>query len=54
MNTYLSVLKKTVLFSGVKENEIEAMLSCLQMRRQSCKKGEYVDTYQRKTPYPAG
>ena len=42
MNTYLSVLKKTVLFSGVKENEIEAMLSCLQMRRQSCKKGEYV------------
>lgn len=42
MKKYLSVLKKTVLFSGVNENEIEAMLSCLQMRKQSYKKGEYV------------
>lgn len=42
MKNYLAVLKKTVLFLGVKENEIEAMLSCLQMRKQSYKKGEYV------------
>lgn len=42
MKKYLSALKKTVLFSGVKENEIEAMLFCLQMRKQNYKKGEYV------------
>lgn len=42
MKKYLSALKKAVLFSGVKENEIEAMLSCLQMKKQQYKKGEYV------------
>ncbi len=42
MKDYIPVLKKTVLFSGVKENEIEAMLSCLQARCYSFKKCEFV------------
>lgn len=42
MKEFITILKKTVLFSGVKENEIEAMLSCLQARKFSFKKGEFV------------
>lgn len=38
MKEFITILKKTVLFSGVKENEIEAMLSCLQARKFSFKK----------------
>ena len=42
MKEYIAVLKKTMLFSGVKENEIESMFSCLQARKFSYKKGEFV------------
>lgn len=42
MKNYLSVLKKTQLFSGVNDDEIEAMLSCLQAEFQTYKKGEYI------------
>ena len=42
MKKYLSVLKMSRLFSGVDENDIEAMLSCLGTCKQSYKKGEYV------------
>ncbi len=42
MKKYIPVLKRTRLFSGVGEKEIEAMLSCLQARLCTYKKGEYV------------
>lgn len=42
MKKYVSVLKKTKLFSGVSEKEITAMLSCLGARLCTYKKGEYV------------
>lgn len=42
MKKYIPVLKKTQLFSGVGEDEIEAMLSCLQARLCTYEKGEYV------------
>ena len=42
MKKYLSLLKNTKLFEGVAEAEIEAMLSCLQAKKVSYKKGEYV------------
>lgn len=42
MKKYIPILKKTKLFAGVEENEIEAMLSCLDARLQEYKKGEYV------------
>ena len=42
MKKYISVLKMTQMFSGVSENEIELMLSCLGARLESFKKGEYV------------
>lgn len=42
MKKYIPMLKRTRLFSGVGENEIEAMLSCMQARLCRCKKGEYV------------
>lgn len=42
MKNYLSVLKKTQLFSGVNDDEIETMLSCLQAEFQTYKKGEYI------------
>ncbi len=42
MKKYIPILKKTRLFSGVGESEIEAMLSCLQARMSTYKKGEYV------------
>lgn len=44
MQEYIPVLKKTVLFSGVQENEIESMLSCLQAKKYSFRKGEFVLT----------
>lgn len=42
MKKYIPVLKLTNLFSGVGEEEISAMLGCLQARLKSYKKGEYV------------
>lgn len=42
MEKYIQILKRTQLFSGVVESEIEAMLSCLQARLVAYKRGEYV------------
>lgn len=42
MNRYIPVLKQTRLFAGVDENEIAAMLGCLQARLCTYKKDEYV------------
>lgn len=42
MKKYIPVLKRTKLFSGVTEDEISAMLGCLQAKLYSYKKGEYV------------
>lgn len=42
MKQYIPILKKTILFSGISENEIDTMLSCLNARLYEYKKGEYV------------
>ena len=42
MKEFVSVLKRTKLFSGVGEDGITAMLSCLGARLCTFKKGEYV------------
>ncbi len=42
MKKYIPTLKQTILFSGVGEEEIEAMLSCLGARLRTYGKGEYV------------
>lgn len=42
MKNYIPVLKRTKLFAGVAEEEIDAMLSCLDARLHEYKKGEYV------------
>lgn len=42
MKNYISILKNTQLFSGVGDDEISAMLGCLQAKLCSYKKGEYV------------
>ena len=42
MKNYVSILKKTQLFSGVSDDEIISMLSCLGARLFTYKKGEYV------------
>ncbi len=42
MKEFVSVLKRTKLFSGVGEEDISAMLSCLGARLLTYKKGEYV------------
>ena len=42
MNEFVSVLKRTKLFSGVGDEEIISMLSCLGARLHKYKKGEYV------------
>jgi len=42
MEKFIPILKNTRLFSGVGESEISAMLSCLQARLRTYKKGEYV------------
>jgi len=39
---YISVLKRTQLFAGVREDEIAPMLSCLGARMQMYRKGELV------------
>lgn len=42
MKEYIPVLKRTQLFAGVGEEDIAAMLGCLQARLYTYKKGEYV------------
>ena len=42
MNEFVPVLKRTKLFSGVGDEEIISMLSCLGARLHKYKKGEYV------------
>ena len=42
MEKYIPILKRTQLLSGVGEEEIGAMLNCLQARLCTYKKGEYV------------
>ena len=42
MKKFIPILKRTQLFSGVGEEEIRAMLNCLQARLCTYKKGEYV------------
>lgn len=42
MKKYIGILKSTQLFWGVSEEEITAMLNCLQAKLRSFKKGEYV------------
>ena len=42
MKKYIPILKRTKLFAGVSEDEIAAMLGCLQASMGTCKKGEYV------------
>lgn len=42
MKQYISVLRRTQLFAGVGDEEILAMLDCLQAVSGSYKKGEYV------------
>ena len=42
MKKYIPILKRTMMFSGVAESEIETMLSCLGARLCTYRKGEYV------------
>jgi len=42
MKKYINVLKRTKLFAGVLEEEIEPMLNCLGTKLKTYKKGEYV------------
>ena len=42
MNEYIYILKKSKLFDNVSEDEISAMLSCLEAKALNYKKGEYV------------
>lgn len=42
MKKFISILKNTSLFSGVNENEIEAMLSCLGAQYRTYPKGAYI------------
>lgn len=42
MKKYIPILKKTLLFAGIEDNEISSMLSCLGARLQAFKKGEFV------------
>ena len=42
MKKYIPVLKRSQLFSGVLEDEIAAMLSCLDAKVRTYQKGEYI------------
>lgn len=42
MKNYIPVLKRTKLFSGVGEEDIASLLSCLGARKKEYKKGEYI------------
>ena len=41
MKKYIPILKRTKLFSGVGEEDISSLLSCLGARKKEYKKGEY-------------
>ena len=40
MQKYIPILKRTKMFTGVGDSEIESMLSCLGARLKPYKKGE--------------
>lgn len=42
MKKYIPILKRTQLFAGVADNEIDSMLSCLDAKLKYYKKGEYI------------
>lgn len=42
MKKYITTLKRTQLFAGVSDDEISAMLNCLQAKLFTYKKGDYV------------
>lgn len=42
METYLTLLKKTCLFSGIKDEDISTMLNCLSARIASYQKEEFI------------
>lgn len=42
MKNYIYILKDTQMFSGVSEEDIESLLSCLDAKLSKYKKGEYV------------
>ena len=42
MKNYINILKCTTLFAGVLEEEITAMLGCLQAQKHQYKKGDYI------------
>lgn len=42
MDKYIPILKRTQIFAGVGDDEIEAMLLCLNARIKTYKKGDYV------------
>lgn len=42
MKKYIPILKQTQLFAGVGEDDIDAMLDCLQAKLNTYQKGEYV------------
>lgn len=42
MKEYINVLKHTLLFRGISENDIEALLGCLEAKKRIFFKGEYV------------
>ena len=42
MEKYIPILKMTRLFSGINNEELKAMLNCLQARLCTYKKGEYI------------
>ena len=41
MKKYVPILMKTQMFAGVGDDEVSAMLSCLDARLYNYKKGEY-------------
>lgn len=42
MKNFIPILKQSRLFAGINEDELVAMLSCLQARKQAYRKGTYV------------
>ena len=42
MKKYFSVIRSSLLFSGVSESELESMLSCLNAKKQSFQKGTFL------------
>lgn len=42
MKNYYNILKNTTLFAGVNDEELTAMLGCLQAQKQQYKKGDYI------------